>query len=128
MEAIIPSLATHPLDDLAAATYWYRLGPDTLADVIPFLTNARLNDGVWYYDFPQARVMQFIQEQRAMPGGPTSTVYDMLANVGLAYIDMENLRASVGGRCVEVCYPKGISRPNGLLKITSGNKHLNTHD
>jgi len=128
MEAIIPSLAPHPLDDLAAATIWYRLSPDSLADILPYLSNARQDKGVRFYDLTHENISKFTAEQRKQDGGPTSVLYDMLANVGHLYIDMLALRQGVGGICAEICYPSGTSRPDGLLKITSGNKHLNTHD
>lgn len=128
MEATIPSLVEHPIDDLAASTHWFRLGKDSLADIIPYLSNARSSDGVWFYDFTQPNILKFLTEQRKQPGGPKSPVYDMLVAPAQGYLSVENLRASVGGRAVEVCFEQRTKEPTGLLKITQGNRHLNTHD
>ena len=128
MEAIIPSLVGHPVDDLAAATIWYRLSADSLTDILPFLSNARQDNGVLFYDLTHDNIRKFTAEQRAQEGGPASPLYDMLSNIGHLFLKIHNIRYNIGGICAEVCYEKGKSNPDALLKITSGNKHLNTHD
>lgn len=129
MQTTIPSLATHPFDELAAATIWYRLGPDSLADILPYLSNVRRDrHGVMYFDFPNENVRRFTADQGAQEGGPKSPVYDMLVSPGHLHRTIPALRQNIGGIAVEVCYEMNDANPDGLLKITTGNKHLNSRD
>ena len=129
MQKTIPSLATHPFDDVAAYTIWHRLGPDSISDVLPHLTNPRRDaQGVMYFDFTNANIRKFNAEQCAQEGGPQSPVYDMLVSPGHLYRNIPTLKANSGGICAQVCYEMHDGQPDGLLKITAGNRHLNERD
>lgn len=128
MEITIPSLVGYKSDELAAAQYWYRLGPDSLADILPYLTNRRVDEGrVVYFDFVNSDVRKFLAEQAAQEGGPQSPVYEMLSSVVYAYVDVINLKAHPIKAAV--CYEiSADGQPDALLHILAGNGHLNQRD
>lgn len=126
MQVTIPSLVGYKSDELAAAQCWFRISPESLTDILPYLTNRRVDDGVIYLDFPNEGVRKFLAEQAAQEGGPQSPAYEMLSSIMYLYVEVINLRQHP--ILADVCYEMRDGEPDGLLHIMTGNRHLNKRD
>jgi len=80
------------------------------------------------YTVPHERLAHMLIEQAALRQDKAPfnhKLLQMLTGPAALYVDVENMiAAGTHNYHVELCFEFGKSNPDGLLKITGGNRHL----
>lgn len=124
MQSLIPDLNT-PLDEVAAFSLWFRLGPEALADVLPFCTKRRQSGKDVFYTLAGSDIRRFIAERRKLNSSfsEESVILEMLAAPRHLCMSGDVNVIAESGVLVELWHEQGNST-EGMLKVTGGNRHL----